>query len=190
MRTILAALAVLAGLATMPAAAQSTSGLSISSRVAAAEAAEAAARSKAPAPSAQAPAIPEPASIVLPVPAVAIYPGDTISDSMLVDRAYSVSPSDRVAVATSRQALIGKVARRGLQAGTPIPVNAYADPQVVSRGHLAPVVLQEGGLTISGFAMAMEDGSVGKIVRLKNLDSGLIIAGTVQSDGSVRVSGQ
>ncbi|WP_035716035.1 flagellar basal body P-ring formation chaperone FlgA [Azorhizobium doebereinerae] len=192
MRTILAALAVMAGLATLasPAAAQSSGGPSIASRVAAAEAAEAAARANAPAAPVTQVAPSLPTSFALPVPVVPIYAGDTINDSMLVDRAFTTSPQDRVAVATSRQLLVGKVARRSLPAGMPIPVNSYSDPQVVTRGNLAPVLLREGGLTISGFAMALENGTVGNIVRLKNLDTGLTIAGTVQADGTVRVSAQ
>lgn len=192
MRTILAALAVMAGLATgpLPAAAQSQ-GMSIAARVAAAEAAEAEARAKAAAPGQAAAPLPQiSTSFVLPVPIVPIYAGDTINESMLQDRVFNASPTDRVAVATSRQALIGKVARRGLQAGQPIPVNAYTEPQLVTRNSIAPVVLQEGGLTISGHAMALENGVVGAMVRLKNMDSGLIIAGTVQADGSVRVNTQ
>lgn len=187
MRTILAALAILAGLAIplSPAVAQS-----IASRVAAAEAAEAAAARAAPAAPAQAPAPQVSNTFTLPVPVVPIYAGDMISDSMLADRPFTAAPNDRVAVVTSRQALIGKVAKRSLPAGAPIAINAFTDPKVVSRGALAPVVLQEGGLTISGYAMALENGSVGNIVRLKNIDSGLTIAGTVQADGSVRVSAQ
>ncbi len=187
MRTILAALAVLAGLAIplSPAAAQS-----ISARVAAAEAAEAeAARNAPPAPARVVQPLPS-NNFTLPVPVVPIYAGDMITDSMLADRVFSSAPNDRVAVVTSRQALLGKVAKRSLPAGAPIAINAFADPKVVSRGSLAPVVLQEGGLTISGYALALENGSVGNIVRLKNMDSGLTIAGTVQADGSVRVSAQ
>ena len=187
MRTILAALAILAGLAIplSPAVAQS-----IASRVAAAEAAEAAAAKAAPPASAPAAQPMASNSFTLPVPVVPIYAGDMITESMLVDRVFTVAPNDRVAVVTSRQALLGKVAKRSLPANTPIAINAFGDPKVVSRGSLAPVVLQEGGLTISGSAMALENGSVGNIVRLKNPDTGLTIAGTVQADGSVRVSAQ
>ncbi len=192
MRPIFAALAILAGLALQVshAAAQSSAGQSIASRVAAAEAADAAALKAAPpAPARTATPLPN-NDFTLPVPVVPIYAGDLITDSMLTDRLFTVAPNDRVAVVTSRQALLGKVARRSLPAGTPIPINAFADPKVVTRGSLALVLLQEGGLTISGFAIALENGSVGNIVRLKNTDSGLTIAGTVQADGSVRVSAQ
>jgi flagella basal body P-ring formation protein FlgA len=42
-------------------------------------------------------------------------------------------------------------------------------------------------LTIMTFALALEAGAVGDVIKVRNTDSGLTISGTVQPDGSVSV---
>jgi flagella basal body P-ring formation protein FlgA len=51
------------------------------------------------------------------------------------------------------------------------------------------IVFQEGGLVITTYAAALQNGRVGDLVRVRNLDSGVTVSGTVLPDGSVRVSG-
>jgi flagella basal body P-ring formation protein FlgA len=50
-------------------------------------------------------------------------------------------------------------------------------------------VFSEGPLTISGLAVALQSGGVGDVLSLRNVDSGTVIRGTVQGDGSVRIAG-
>lgn len=148
----------------------------------------------APAPAAPLPpqaAVPAPAApntILVPVPAVTLYAGDVISDAVLTDRPVPISTLERGGIVGGRGALIGKAVRRTVLAGVPVPLNAVADVQVVTKGVATRVKLQEGGLIISGYAMPLESGAVGATVRLKNMESGQTILGTVQTDGSVRVN--
>jgi flagella basal body P-ring formation protein FlgA len=126
----------------------------------------------------------------LPVPTVVIYPGDTIKDAWLADRDFPPgSLTSRAAVFDSRAAVVGKMARRTLLPGVPIPMNAISDPKVITNGARVRVVFQEGGLTISTYGSALQAGGIGDIVSVRNLDSGLTVSGTVQPDGSVLVSG-
>ena len=50
------------------------------------------------------------------------------------------------------------------------------------------VVFQAGNLTITGQAIALQGGRVGDFLSLRNADSGKVIKGIVQADGTVRVS--
>lgn len=129
-------------------------------------------------------------SNVLPVPTITIYPGDTIKDAWLVDREFpeSVIAAKGTLIGT-REPVVGKIARRTLLPGAPIPWNAIMEPKTVSNGAKVRIVFQEEGLTITAYGAALQSGGVGDIVSVRNLDSGLTISGTVQSDGSVRVSG-
>ena len=130
------------------------------------------------------------ANLDLPVPRVTIYPGDTISADQLIDRAFIAHTVTRSSVFDDRQALVGKVARRTLLPGQPVPVNAIRDPYLVNQGKSSFVVFTNGGLTITTQAMALQNGAAGDVVTLRNPDSGIIIQGTVERDGTVRLGAQ
>lgn len=127
------------------------------------------------------------ANLDLPVPRITIYPGDTIAADQLRDRAFVAASVTRSSVFDDRQAVVGKVARRTLLPGQPIPVNAIRDPYLVNQGKPSLVVFETGGLTITTQAVALQNGVVGDVVTLRNPDSGLIIQGTVERDGTVRL---
>jgi len=124
---------------------------------------------------------------VLPVPAVTIYPGDTITESMLKDRTFPENYRYRTAVIESPRVLAGKMARRTLLPGEPIPMNAVDDPKLVTRGVQAQIVFEEGGLSIMGTGIPLQSGTLGETIQVKNADSGRIITGRVQSDGRIRI---
>jgi len=127
------------------------------------------------------------ADLTLPVPTVVIYPGDLIRDNVLVDREVTLPSLAVGSVVDNRAALIGKVARRTLLPGKPIPMIGVADPKVVLVGTQVRVIFQEGGLTITTYAQALQAGGVGDVIKLRNPESGLILSGMVQADGTVRI---
>ncbi len=125
---------------------------------------------------------------LLPVPAVVIYPGDVIRDSMLTEREI---PSDFPGAASAIHdagALVGKTARHTLLPGLPVATNAVGEPKIVTVGSMVRVVFAEGGLTITTYASALQAGSVGDVIPVRNMESGLTISGTIDKDGSIRVS--
>jgi flagellar basal body P-ring formation protein FlgA len=124
---------------------------------------------------------------ILPVPSVTIYPGDTINESMLKDRTFPENYRYRTAVVESPRVLAGKMARRTLLPGEPIPMSAVDDPKLVTRGTQAQIVFEEGGLSIMGTGIPLQSGTLGETIQVKNVDSGRIITGRVQSDGRIRI---
>jgi flagella basal body P-ring formation protein FlgA len=127
------------------------------------------------------------ADVTLPVPRVTIYPGDTISDAMLVERQFRGPDFDNPGFAAFREAVVGKVSRQTLLPNQPISLNGIRDPFAVQQGQAAVVVFQSGGLVIAGTAIPLQAGSVGELISLRNVDSGTTIRGVVQKDGTVRV---
>lgn len=125
----------------------------------------------------------------LPVPSQVIYPGDRITDGMLVDGEEPAPDMTPVNVIHDRADLIGKAARRTLLPGRPITASAIEEPRAVSTGTQVHLVYEQDGLSISTIGMAMQNGFVGQVVQVRNLDTGLSVFGAVQADGSVRVSG-
>ena len=123
----------------------------------------------------------------MPVPAQVIYPGDRISESMVFDSEPAQNPTP--GAIWDRADLVGKVARRTLLPGRPIPSIAVEEPRAVSTGGQVQLVYRQDGLTIVTTAQALQNGYVGQIVQVRNLDSGLVVSGVVQPDGAVRVNG-
>jgi flagellar basal body P-ring formation protein FlgA len=123
----------------------------------------------------------------LPVPAQVIYPGDKITAAMLVDAGDASQPQPNALL--DRADIIGKMARRTLLPGHGIPAIALEEPRAVTMGALAPLVYEQDGLSIVTTAQALQNGAIGQIVQARNLDSGVVVTGVVQPDGSIRVKG-
>jgi flagella basal body P-ring formation protein FlgA len=127
------------------------------------------------------------AGINLPVPRQTIPPGTEIGNRDLVERKFPSRTAQQFAVASHRSQVIGQVARRTLLPGQPIPVNAVEKPLLVKRGEPARLIFQEQGLVIVMQVEALQNGGAGSFVRVRNVDSGLVVSGRVQQDGSIRV---
>jgi flagellar basal body P-ring formation protein FlgA len=123
-----------------------------------------------------------------PTPTVVIYPGDVIRDDMLADISHVVHDGSGPFV-ESRAIIIGKVARLTLLPGHAIPFSGVSNRKLVSNGAEVKLIYSEGDLLIMTTGAALQDGSIGDIVKVRNSDSGVTVSGAVQPDGSVRVSG-
>ena len=60
----------------------------------------------------------------------------------------------------------------------------------MNAGKSSLVVFEIGGLTITTQAVALQNGVAGDVVTLRNPDSGVVIQGTVERDGTVRLGVQ
>ena len=125
---------------------------------------------------------------LVPTPRAVIYPGDVILDEMLVDVA-NVTRDGSGPFVDSRSLIVGKAARLTLLPGHAIPFSGISNRKLVSNGAEVKLVFSEGDLVIMTTGAALQDGSIGDIVRVRNDDSGVTVSGAVQPDGSVRVSG-
>ena len=125
---------------------------------------------------------------LVPTPKAVIYPGDLILDEMLVDLPNATRDGSGPFV-SSRAIIIGKVARLTLLPGHAIPFSGVSNRKLVFNGQEVKLVFSEGDLLIMTTGAALQDGSIGDIVRVRNSDSGVTVSGAVQPDGSVRVSG-
>jgi flagella basal body P-ring formation protein FlgA len=117
-----------------------------------------------------------------------IYPGDVIEAGMLAE----IVDSGRFAgeaIVREADAARGRVARRTLLPGAPIPVIALSTRKVVRNGAQVRLVFSEGDLTIAATGDALQDGAAGETIKCRNTSSGVIVTGVVQADGSVRIGG-
>ncbi len=127
---------------------------------------------------------------VLPVPKITIYPGDVIAGSMIGDARFVAGTTESYPVIATRAEIVGKVARRTLLPGKLIARNAVGQPELVSKGAIVPAVYKVGALTITASVLALQAGSLDDLIQARNIDSGKVIVGLVQADGSLRIATQ
>lgn len=123
----------------------------------------------------------------LPVPKVVIYPGDAITHESLSIKAFNAQWASKMPIYKKLEDVAGRVARRTLMPGQPIPLNATRVIEAVSQGKTYRIVFQESGLVISGTAVALSSGAVGDLVSLRNPESGIVVRGVVHEDGTIRM---
>lgn len=124
----------------------------------------------------------------LPVPAVTIYPGDTITADMLTEGTFPPGTAATYPVIAARAELVGKVARRTLLAGRLIARNTVGEPELVEKGKIVPILFQQGPLKITGSVLALQSGALNEMIQVRNIDSGKVVVATVAADGSVHVN--
>ena len=124
-----------------------------------------------------------------PTPKSVIYPGDVIRDDMLADRPQGGVRDGGGPFVDDRALIVGKVARLTLLPGHAIPFAGVSNRKVVANGAEVKLIYAEGDLLIVTTGAALQDGSIGDVVRVRNSDSGVTVSGAVQPDGSVKVGG-
>jgi flagella basal body P-ring formation protein FlgA len=67
-------------------------------------------------------------------------------------------------------------------------MSSLRDPYAVEAGKPVQVQFIQGALTISAIGVPLQAGSVGDLIRIRNIDSGVVFSGIVMADGTVRVS--
>ena len=129
------------------------------------------------------------AELQMPVPVALVYPGQSI-----VERGLSVGDfvvkDDKVALFVLDETMLeGMVAKRTLLPGNAIRLTDIALPDLVKAGAQVTLVYREEGLVITGLGTALRSGSEGQEVTVRNLDSGTIVSGVVDRDGTIRIQG-
>ena len=86
------------------------------------------------------------------------------------------------------EAVVGLEAKVAIYAGRPILSEHLGLPATVERNQLVEIVYEGSGLTIRTEGRALGRGSEGQRIRVMNLASKTSLFGTVQSNGTIRVS--
>ena len=123
----------------------------------------------------------------LAVAAATIYPGEIIRPGMLVKRRVPRRWVLRGGYVSDPESIIGKMARITIVRGRPVPVNAVREPWAVRNGAIVRVLYKAGALTISALGRVLQNASAGERVPVRNVDSGRIVYGVAQRDGTVIV---
>ncbi len=122
------------------------------------------------------------------VPRQTIYPGQSIRPEMLSSRIWR-GRGGLEGIARHPRDLIGKVSRSTLLPNRIIFTAALRKPHTVVKGQIVRLFFKLDGIEIHSKGIARQAGAVGAFVRVQNLDSGRLISGMVQSNGSIQVGG-
>lgn len=84
--------------------------------------------------------------------------------------------------------IVGSEAKVALYAGRIILMSQIAEAASVERNQIVEISFSSNGLSMTTEGRALGRGSAGQRIRVMNLASKTSIFGTIQNDGSVRVS--
>jgi flagellar basal body P-ring formation protein FlgA len=132
-------------------------------------------------------AVPAAAQDTVVVPKEVIYPGEMVTAALISEVRFNRDPAILASVAVLPEDVDGKVAKRTLLPGRMIPLNSLRDAYAVEAGSPVEVVFVAGALIISVAGVPLQSGAVGDVIRVRNVDSGAVLTGTVLADGTIRV---
>ncbi|QND50641.1 flagellar basal body P-ring formation protein FlgA (plasmid) [Phyllobacterium sp. 628] len=121
------------------------------------------------------------------VPSQIIYPGQTIGNTGLQEKYFTIRASAAGQYVLSAEQLVGKVSRRTLLPGQPILLTAVNEPDMIQRGVPAVLIYDTGSLVITARGTPLEAGRVGDFIKVRNIDSGITVSGTILADGRIQV---
>lgn len=126
------------------------------------------------------------AEVVIAVDRV-IYPGQSLDMAGTRNIRLRRSLPKGSRVVRSLEQIAGKVARRTILPNRPILTTSLRDPYLVESGKPVRITYQSRGVSISLTGVALNSGIEGDLIRIRNIDSGKTIVGTVMADASVKV---
>lgn len=90
-------------------------------------------------------------------------------------------------IVTDPAALIGLAPRRALSAGMPIVATQLGQPLLVHRGRPVTMIFQSNNMTLTATGRALDDGSLGDLIRVQNTKTLKTIDATVTGSDRVAV---
>lgn len=120
------------------------------------------------------------------VPTRVIYPGETVSADQ-VNVVDVTNPNLSGGYARTKEEVVGMVTKRTLLPGRTIPVASLREAFAVKRGGSVRLTFAIGNMLISASGTPLTDALVGDVIKVRNIDSGTIVSGTVMADGTVQV---
>ncbi|RNC93855.1 MAG: flagella basal body P-ring formation protein FlgA [Oricola sp.] len=116
-----------------------------------------------------------------------VYPGQTIGMDNVAVRQHTRAIPDDYPVVRTRAQLAGMVATRTLLPGRAIAPDMLRAPFAIEQGELISVSLQEGPLSIVMKAIALQDGTIGETIRVRNAHNGRSVCAIVRSPSLAEV---
>jgi len=121
------------------------------------------------------------------VPARRLLPGEVLRAEDVRLQRIRAAPL-QAEVARTMDEAIGMTPRNVLAAGQPMRLTDLMRPPAVRKGSAVQMLLNGGGLSLAGQALALESGATGERVRVQNTASRAVLEATVTGPDRVRIS--
>lgn len=112
---------------------------------------------------------------------------DVIKETDIEMRNFPLSRT-RVGTVTAIDELVGKSPARTISASRPIREHEISKPALVKKNNIVQMRYSAGGMEITATGQAMEDGTQGSMIAVRNLSSKKIVHALVEDATSVNVS--
>ncbi len=129
---------------------------------------------------------PQVRSGILMTPVTAIYPGDEITAEMVAPQSFRFGGSSEN-FARSLEDVVGRIARRTLMRGQPIPLSALREKAAVLQGKTYSMIYTSEFLSVAGVGVPLQSGAVGSIINVRNPDTGVVVKARVAEDRTLVV---
>lgn len=125
------------------------------------------------------------------VPTRTVYPGQEITTKGRLEiRHFRASYGASLNAVKHHRQVQGKIATKTLVPMRPILLEFLREPHMIRSGARSKLIFKRGNLTITTMVTALQAGSVGDVIRVRNIDSGKFIMAKVRADGDLEVERQ
>ncbi len=121
------------------------------------------------------------------VPTRTVYPGQDIARGRLEIRHFRASYGAGLKAVKQHHQVAGKIATKTLVPMRPILLKFLREPHLVRSGARSRLIFSKGNLTITTIVTALQSGSAGDTIRVRNVDSGKYIMARIREDGALEV---
>lgn len=105
------------------------------------------------------------------------------------DLTYTMRPALNVnkTVVTDPQLIVGTTPRQALSAGSWIRNDDIEQPLLISRGDAVTMIFNKGGMYLTSKGRALEDGTMGQVIKVSNASSNKQIEGRVTAEREITI---
>lgn len=127
--------------------------------------------------------------VMAPVAARYIKYGDVIQQSDVSTIKVKVDSITRE-YASELSEVVGMQAKMYIAAGKMFKVNEVASPNVIKNNDPVNITYSSGVINLKTVGIAMGNGAVGDMIRVKNSSSGVILLGQIVNKNTVKIGGE
>jgi flagella basal body P-ring formation protein FlgA len=109
-----------------------------------------------------------------------------ISADDIVEKVADI-PDLRAVYARRPEDILGKASRRNFSPGDPLTSEAFSDPFLVHHGETVRLRLERNGILLTSLARAEQDGRLGQVIVVRNLEFSSTLKAQVTGRAAVRM---